>query len=56
MILSIIIPLYNEEKTIIQILEKIKKNTPNKFKYEVILVDDGSTDESKNLLKKNNHL
>ena len=56
MILSIIIPLYNEEKTIIRILEKIKKNTPKKFKYEVILIDDGSTDQSKNLLKNNEHL
>ena len=35
-ILSIIIPVYNEEKTIIQVLEKIKSNLPNQFKYEII--------------------
>jgi len=56
MILSIIIPVYNEEKTIIQVLEKIKKNAANIFKYEIIVVDDGSTDQSKNLLEKNKHL
>ena len=44
MILSIIIPTYNEEKTIIQILEKIKNNSTNIFKYEMIVIDDGSTD------------
>ena len=38
MILSIIVPTYNEEKTIIAILEKIKQNASNSFKYEIILV------------------
>jgi len=56
MILSIIIPVYNEEKTVINVLEKIKKNTSDLFKYEVIVIDDGSTDQSKNLLEKNKHL
>jgi glycosyltransferase involved in cell wall biosynthesis len=44
MILSIIIPVYNEEKTVIEVLEKIKKNSSNAFKYEIIVIDDGSTD------------
>ena len=56
MILSIIIPVYNEEKTIIQILEKIKKNSPNLFKYEVIVIEDGSTDQTKKLLESSKHL
>ena len=56
MILSIIIPVYNEERTVIEVLEKIKKNSSNLFKYEIIVIDDGSTDQSKNLLEKNNHL
>ena len=56
MILSIIIPVYNEEKTIIKVLEKIKNNSPNLFKYEVIVIDDGSTDESKKLLENNKNL
>jgi len=56
MILSIIVPIYNEEKTIIGILEKIKGNSFNLFKYEVIVIDDGSTDQSRKLLEKNKHL
>jgi len=56
MILSIIIPVYNEEKTIITILEKIKQNTSNSFKYEIIVIDDGSTDQSRKLLENNKHL
>ena len=56
MILSIIIPTYNEEKTIIQILEKINNSSSNLFKYEVIVIDDGSTDQSRKLLENNKHL
>lgn len=51
--LSIIIPCYNEERNIrLGALENVahflKKKT---LKYEVILVDDGSTDESLNLIE-----
>jgi glycosyltransferase involved in cell wall biosynthesis len=56
MILSIIIPAYNEEKTIIKILEKIKNNSSDFFKYEVIVIDDASTDQSRKLLENNKHL
>ena len=56
MILSIIVPVYNEEKTVIKILEKIKKNTPDFFKYEIMVIDDGSTDQTKKLLEENKHL
>lgn len=45
--LSIIIPVYNEEKTINQILEKLEKvKIPDVLK-EIIVVDDGFTDSSK---------
>lgn len=43
--LSIIIPCYNVEKYIINCLESIK-NQLNSFLYEIILVDDKSTDNS----------
>ena len=57
MILSIIIPVYNEERTIVEVLQKIKRNEPSLFdKYEVIVINDGSTDQSKKLLENNQHL
>ena len=56
MILSIIIPTYNEERTVIEVLKKIKNNSPNLCKYEVIVIDDGSTDQSRKLLENNKHL
>jgi len=40
--ISIIIPVYNEEKNIKSVLERI----PNHQKYEIIVVDDGSTDKT----------
>ena len=56
MFLSIIIPTYNEERTVIEVLKKIKNNSSNLFKYEVIVIDDGSTDGSKKLLENNKNL
>ena len=56
MILSIIVPVYNEEKTVIEVLKKIKSNSSNHFKYEIIVIDDGSTDQSRKLLEDNKHL
>ncbi|MFX1392257.1 MAG: glycosyltransferase family 2 protein [Promethearchaeota archaeon] len=41
-LISIIIPLYNEEKSIRNIINRI----PNFYDYEIIIVDDGSTDNS----------
>ena len=56
MILSIIIPTYNEEHTVIEVLKKIKNDSPNLCKYEVIVIDDGSTDQSRKLLENSKHL
>lgn len=45
--LSIIIPVYNEEKTIHLILDKIKEvQLINELNKEVVMVDDSSTDNS----------
>ncbi len=50
--LSILIPCYNEEKTIIDILEKIFAVTlTDDTAKEVIVVDDGSTDQTNRLLR-----
>ncbi|MFX1571054.1 MAG: glycosyltransferase family 2 protein [Promethearchaeota archaeon] len=40
LLISVIIPLYNEENTIRNVIERI----PNHQRYEIIIVDDGSTD------------
>lgn len=48
---SIIIPNYNEEKYIKRCLESIFNQTINKANYEVIVIDDGSTDNSIEIIK-----
>ena len=47
--ISIIIPLYNEDSTIIKLLKKIY--SLKKINLEIIIVNDGSTDNSFNLIK-----
>ena len=49
--LSIIIPIYNEEKNLIKLSQSIKNNLKIK-KYEIIFVDDSSKDNSEYILKK----
>lgn len=46
--LSVIVPIYNEVKTLEEIVERIRA-TP--FETEIILVDDGSTDGTREVLK-----
>lgn len=48
---SIIIPCYNEEKYIRRCLNSIFNQTLDKQKYEVIVVDDGSNDNSIDIIK-----
>lgn len=47
---SVIVPVYNAEKTIERALNSILKQD-TKFKYEVICIDDGSSDMSLDLMK-----
>lgn len=49
--LSIIIPVYNAAKSIIRTLTSIHQQTNYSFDYEVILVNDGSTDESAQVIE-----
>lgn len=45
--LSIIIPLFNEEESLLELHQWIQKvMIANKFSYEIIFIDDGSTDFS----------
>lgn len=50
--LSIIIPCYNEKQTIEKILEEIDAVDLGKTKKEIIIVDDGSQDGTRQILKK----
>ena len=50
MIISIVMPVYNEENTIQAILEKVK-NVELPFNKEIIVVDDCSTDKTRDILK-----
>ena len=51
--LSIIIPVYNEENTILSILNALSEVTLiGDFQKEIIMVDDCSTDNSKSIIKK----
>lgn len=59
--ISIVIPLFNEEESIPELCSWIEKvMTENNFTYEVILIDDGSTDNSwsviENLRSNNSNL
>ena len=57
--ISIIVPVYNEDKTIKKILKKIntlKIWNDSNFQKEIIVVDDKSTDETSKILKENSDL
>ena len=58
--LSIVIPVFNEKNNILKIFTDIKSNLKYISDYEVIFVDDGSTDETDNeiefLAKKEDNL
>jgi glycosyltransferase involved in cell wall biosynthesis len=43
-VVSIIIPIFNEAATIVEILEKVHAQKIDGFVFERILIDDGSTD------------
>jgi glycosyltransferase involved in cell wall biosynthesis len=50
--LSIIIPLYNEEESLPELFEAIKKvMEEHHFTYEILCIDDGSKDNSWNVIK-----
>ena len=50
--LSIIIPTYNAENTILNAVNSIKNQSMDFKKIEIILVDDNSTDKTREILKK----
>ena len=53
MLVSIIIPAFNEENTIIELLKKVNLQETKDFSLEIIVIDDGSFDNTKEILKEN---
>ena len=54
--LSILIPVYNEEKTVLEVLKNIQKNKIKDVDFEVIIINDGSSDSTISILENNKHL
>ncbi len=59
--ISVVVPVYNEEESLPELAEWIRRvMEQNSFTYEVIMIDDGSTDNSwqviQNLKKENQNL
>ena len=48
---SIVIPIYNEADNIIKLSDSILKALSN-LEYEVLFINDGSTDDSENIIEK----
>ena len=53
---TIAIPAYNEEKSILQLLNQVQKYTAHRNDIEILVIDDGSKDETVKILKNNVHL
>ncbi|MBI2658924.1 glycosyltransferase family 2 protein [Candidatus Woesearchaeota archaeon] len=49
--LSVIIPVYNEEKTIKKVIDRVKGVQLKNIAKELVIVDDFSTDNTRNILK-----
>ncbi len=52
--LSIIIPVFNEEKTISKVIERVQSLNIAPVTKEIIIIDDGSTDKTAENVKKTN--
>jgi glycosyltransferase involved in cell wall biosynthesis len=53
---NVVVPAFNEEKTIIGVLEQIGRQKTEGVTYEVIVVDDGSKDRTAELVEGRPHL
>ncbi len=54
--ISVIIPSYNSKESLLLVLKHLYKQDLPKKNWEVIVVDDGSSDKTENLLKKQTYL
>jgi dolichol-phosphate mannosyltransferase len=51
MIVSIILPTYNESGNIVALIKKIIQNISDEWDYEIIIIDDNSPDKTYSLVK-----
>jgi len=54
--ISIIIPVFNEDKSILRVLKRIYETVDNRANYEIIVINDGSTDNTLKILEENHTL
>ncbi|MBI3445275.1 MAG: glycosyltransferase family 2 protein [Magnetospirillum sp.] len=47
---SVIVPAYNEEKTIAQVLEQVRAQVVDGITFEIIVINDGSKDRTREIL------
>lgn len=50
--LTILVPAYNEEKTILETIDRVARADTGAFEKEIIVIDDGSSDATAALLRK----
>ena len=53
MLFSIIVPVFNEEETILEVLKRLNDQKILEYEFEIIIIDDCSTDGTKKLLENN---
>lgn len=53
---SVIVPAYNEEATVLDVLDRVSEQRIEGVEFEIIVIDDGSTDCTGTLLEGNPHL
>jgi glycosyltransferase involved in cell wall biosynthesis len=53
LLVSVIVPAYNEASTLLDVLQKVRAQSVSGVTFEILVIDDGSTDQSPQLLRDN---